>query len=386
MGKKSANGEGSIFQRKRDGKWVCEIVIGWTPEGKKQILRHAADSRREVADWRAKKLTERQTGMLTEPSRQTVGQYLQHWLDTTACHEVKPRTLADYRDLVGRYVLPEIGQVELQKLSPMQVQALYHRRLQSGLSPRSVQLIHAVLRRGLQQAVEWQLLARNPADAAKKPRVERKQMQALDPEQVIRFLEAAKQDRLHALLTLAVTTGLRQGELLGLRWSDVDLSQATLTVSQTLSWIENKPFFGTPKTKASRRTVDLPAVAVSSLRQWRREQAEERLKVGSCWMHPDLVFTTPIGTPICPSNLRSNSFARVLKRAECPRIRFHDLRHTAATLMLSQGVQARVLQDVLGHSDIRMTLGTYSHVLREQKQEAARKVDTFLAAAQKTVR
>ncbi len=137
----------------------------------------------------------------------------------------------------------------------------------------------------------------------------------------------------------------------------------------------------TPKTAAGRRTIDLPAVAVAALRRWRKEQAAERLKLGEAWAHPELVFTTRLGTYLSPSHIRQRSLRPLLERAGCPRVRFHDLRHSAATLMLSQGVQPRVLQDVLGHTDIRMTLGTYGHVVREQKKEAAAKVDAFLATS-----
>lgn len=385
MAKKNANGEGSIFKRARNGKttWYCEIVLGWDENGKKKVLRHSADTRKEVADWRTKRLAERQEGTLVERTKLTVGCFLADWLDSTARHEIKPRTLADYQDLLKRYIVPEVGDTELQKLTPPMIQAMYHRRLEAGLSPSTIRLVHAVLRKGLQQALEWQLINRNPADAVKKPRVERKQVSALTPEQAMKFLRAAREDRLYALYVLAVTTGMRIGELLGLRWSDIDMGARTLTVSQTVGVMDNKLFFGTPKTKASRRTIDVPAVAMAALKKWKADQNQERLKVGDAeaWEYPDLVFTTTIGTPISPNNIRNRSFKPLLAAAGCPRIRLHDLRHTAATLLLSQGVQARVVQDVLGHSDIRMTLGTYAHVLREQQREAAQKMDRLLGEA-----
>lgn len=358
--------------------------MGRDANGKRKTLRYSHADRQEVVDWRIKRLAERLDGTLTEPSHQTVEDFFEHWLDMTVSHEVKPRTLFDYRLVLKRYVYPEIGQMRLQKLTAQQIQALYHKRLQGGLGSRTIQLAHAVVRRGLQQAVQWQLIPRNPADAVRRPRVERREPQTLERDQVIWFIRAASDDRLHALYTLAVTAGLRLGELLGLRWSDINMDAGTLTVAQTLGHLGTKHFFGTPKSKASRRTIDLPGLALAALRRWRREQAEERLLIGAAWEYPDLVFTTTVGSPLNPSNVRSRSFLAVLERAGCPKIRFHDLRHTAATLMLSQGVQARVLQDVLGHADIRMTLGTYAHVLREQKKEAARKVDAFLAAVSKS--
>lgn len=381
---KAGNGEGTIYQRKRDGKWIAELTVGWKATGRREILRSPGlGKRREAADWLAARQAERQKGELVKPTKQTVGQFLRQWLDTTVAHQVKPSTLHNYRQMVEYYLDRDIGQQELTKLTPREIQTMYHKRLQAGLSARTVQLMHAVLRRALQQAVEWQLVPRNVADAVKKPRLERKETVALTPDQVVRFLDAAQADRLHALYVLAVTVGLRLGELLGLRWSDVDLEAGTLNVRQTLAVIKGRWLFGSPKTATSRRTIDLPAVAINALKRWHREQGAERLKIGEAWAYPDLVFATRIGTPLNPSNVRNRSFGAILQRAGCPRVRFHDLRHTAATLMAAQGVRARTLQDVLGHSDIRLTLGLYSHVLREQKKEAARKIDAFLAASQK---
>lgn len=382
---RAGNGEGTVYPQKRNGKptgkWVAEITIGWHPTGKRKYARAIRNTRKEAAAWLAQQRASRETGTLAEPNAETVASFMRRWIGTTAVHEVKARTIQLYREMLDYYIAPAIGHVPLQKLSPQQIAQLYHERLQAGLSPRTVQIIHAVLRRALQQALRWNLIPRNPVDLVKRPRAERPEIATRTPDQVIRFLEAAREDRLHALYTLAATIGLRLGEVLGLRWDDVDLEAGTLTVSQTLGRVGNTLTFDTPKTRASRRTIDLPAVAVQSLRRWRREQAAERLRLGEAWAHPELVFTTGVGTPLNPSNVRNRSFHAILERAGLPRIRFHDLRHSAATMMLSQGVPPRVLQDVLGHSDIRMTLGTYSHVLLEQKKAAAQAVDRLLAAA-----
>lgn len=406
---KAANGEGSVFFHRRTGRWVCELVIGTEvvtgPDGKpvldekglpktrRKVIRFSSERKSEVQAWRVQKLKELQDGTLVEPSRETLGQFLDRWLETVVQHEVKPATVQNYREMVEFYLKPGLGAVPLQKLTPPQIQAFYHQLLTSPpprakdrgrtLSPRTVQLVHAVLHRALGQAVQWGLLARNPADAVKKPRVERKEFTALTPEQVAQFLEAARDDRLHALFTLAVLTGLRLGELLALRWSDIDLEAGTVTVARTLEKDGPRWTFGEPKTKSSRRTVDLPAPAVAALRQWHREQAKERLMVGEAWADPDLVFTTKIGTPLLPGNVRNRHFHEILEKAGLPKIRFHDLRHTYATLMIAGGVGAKVLQELLGHSRVGITLDIYTHTLREQKKEAVQKVEALLEAAQR---
>ncbi len=386
MAKKNANGEGTIFKRGRDGKWIAELVVGWTGDDQKKVLRHTADTKRACSDWLAKRLAERQEGtLITEPARQTLQAFMEDWISTTVAHEVKPATVNLYLEMLKFYIGPNLGQVPLAKLTPQHVQRFYHRQLEAGLSPRTVQIIHAVLRRAVQQAVDWQMLPRNVIDSVKKPRAYQKEVTALTPEQVRKFLEAARETRLHALFTLAVTIGMRLGELLGLRWQDVNLDAGTLTIAQNLERVGTRLQFNTPKTKASRRTVNLPNVALVALKQWRKEQAQERLKLGEAWEHPELVFTSRIGTVLSPWNVTKRDFKAVLETAGLPKIRFHDLRHSCATMLLAQGVNVKVLQEVLGHANIHVTLQVYTHALERQKKEAAQAIDTLLAAKDGTL-
>ncbi|MFO7172598.1 MAG: tyrosine-type recombinase/integrase [Bacillota bacterium] len=380
--RKAANGEGTVFFRKRDRKWVCEIIVGRDPTtGKKQVIRFAHERKAEVSAWRVQKLAElRQGNLVAKPSEQTVQEFMEHWISTTLVHEVKPSTVNLYREMLRYYIGPGLGKVPLAKLTPQMVAAFYHKLMSDGLSPRSTQIVHACLRRALQQAVDWQLIPKNPVAAVKKPRSEQKEFTALTPEQVKRFLDAARESRLHALFTLAVLTGMRLGELLGLRWQDVDLDKGTITVAQILERVGSSFRFNSPKTKASRRTFELPAACIQALRRWRREQAEERMRVGPAWAHPELVFTTTLGTPLSHWNVTKRDFRAVLEKAGLPRIRFHDLRHTAATLMLDQGVPVHVVSRVLGHASVTVTLQVYAHVLEQKKKEAARAIDEFLAA------
>ncbi|MDB4894408.1 MAG: Phage integrase [Firmicutes bacterium] len=387
--RKNANGEGTVFKRTRGGKtsWYAELVVGWKADGNKNVLRSPACTLKDDAStWLALRRTERSQGSLTEPSKQTVAYFMTAWMETTASHEVGASTMQLYRNMFNWYIVEPLGQVQLQQLRPQQVQELYHSLMQSGKSPRTVQLVHAVLRRAMAQATTWGLLPKNLMESVKPPKVEHKEVAVLTPDQVVQFIASAKEDRLHAMFLLAVTTGLRRGELLGLRWQDIDMDAGTLTVAQAQKKIGERIEFGTTKTRASRRTIDLPDVVLVAFKLWRREQAKERLRVGEAWVHPELVFTSTIGSPVHPKNMLDRNFRDVLERAELPRIRFHDLRHTAATLLLANGVNARVLMDVLGHSQINITLGLYGHVLREQKKEAAQKVDAFLAAAEKKAR
>jgi len=209
------------------------------------------------------------------------------------------------------------------------------------------------------------------------PKVPQKEMNVLNQHEVARLLKAAEDDRYYALYVVAVTCGLRQGEILGLKWADIDLDKKTMEVQRQLQWKSGGYHFPAPKSKKSRRLVMLPHVTVKALMTHKAKQNERRLSMGQVWEELDLVFATKIGSPIRASNLLRRSFYPLLEKAGLPRIRFHDLRHTAATLLLQQGVHAKIVQDLLGHSQISLTLDTYSHVLPGMKREAAKQMDTL---------
>lgn len=392
VAKKNANGEGTIFKRIRNGKttWYAELIIGQDAEGKRKVLRESGDTRAKVKEWLDKQVEDRRKGTLVEPSKELLDDFVTKWLAETVVHEVGTSTIRMYTSMYTWYAKGSLGATPIQKLRPQDIQGLYHRMITEGKSPRSVQMLHTVLRRALKQAAEWGVISSNPADKVKPPRVERKEIEPLSPDQIRAFMGALEEERLRALFVLAITTGLRRGELLGLRWQDVDMDGGTLTVAQTMKPLgKNGWTFGPTKTKSSRRTLDLPEIALHYLRRWKKDQLAEReeaLKKGAQWEHPELVFTTRLGGLINPHNLRNRSFQSVLERAGLPHFRFHDLRHTAATLMLIQGVTPKVLQELLGHSQIQVTMDVYGHVVREQKKEAARAVDNFFKAEPKTKR
>ena len=301
-------------------------------------------------------------------------QYLERWLRECKRSTVRPSTWFQYAGMMRNHVSPRIGGVRLQSLRPAHVQRLLSGMEGAGASPRLRQLVRTVLRAALEHAVRLGEIPRNPADLVDAPRVPRKEMRWLDGEQAVRLLDEARGDRLEALYVLAVSTGLRQGELLGLRWGDVDLQGGWLAVQRQLSDLRGKLELTEPKTSRSRRTVALPKVAAEALRR-------HKGRLGAVPHPTALVFTDARGGPIRRQNLLRRSFRPLLARAGLPRIRFHDLRHTAATLLLGQGVHVKVVQEQLGHSQISVTLDTYSHVLAPMRRDAASRMDEVLGRA-----
>jgi integrase len=249
--------------------------------------------------------------------------------------------------------------------------------LDKGLSARTAKYAHAVLRRALGQAQRWGMVTRNVATLVEPPKAVRPEVRALAPHEVHALLDAAKGDRFEAILTVAIAVGLRRGEALGLRWSDIDLDAAVVRVRRALVFVDGDLRFVDPKTKRSRRTIPLPSVSVQALREHRRRQAAKRLVAGPDWTDQDLVFQSATGGPMDPNNL-GRHFRALCDRAGIGRVRLHDLRHTCASLLLAQNVHPRVVMEILGHSGIAITRDTYSHVLPELQREAADRMDQAL--------
>jgi len=309
-------------------------------------------------------------GMLGDTQRMTVATFMQRWLQDVARPTICASVYRRYSELVRIRIVPQIGGVALSRLTPAHVQGMLSSLEENGVSPRGRQMAYDRLHSALSQVVRWGLTPRNVCDAVTRPRAPRPTVQVLTAEQANALLVAAREDRFYALYVLAVTTGLRQGELLGLQWDNIDLAGAVLRVRHALHEVAGRLWLDEPKTTKARRTVDLPAVAVAALYDHR----ERGLTEG----HPSgLVFCDTRGGPMRKGNLVRRSFIPLLNRAGLPRIRFHDLRHTAATLLLLQGVHPKVVQERLGHSQISMTLDTYSHVLPSMGREAAVKLDSL---------
>jgi len=277
--------------------------------------------------------------------------------------------------------VPIIGRVHLAKLSPLDVQRLYADRLAAGLSPTTVNLIHCVLHRALKQAVRWGLLTRNVTEAVDPPREATPEYSTWNKEQAAAFLAVADQHEWAALWRLALLTGMRRGEMLGLQWGDVDLAKRTISVQRTQSRASHGGFeFGQPKTKHGRRQIALPQSVVGSLKAHRLKQVEARLKVGEAYTDLGMVFADVLGRPLHPNTV-SYQFHSLVRKARLPRLRIHDLRHTSETLMLANNVHPKIVSERLGHANIGITLDRYSHVTAQMQQEAAAQLEALLEAS-----
>ena len=369
-------GEGTIYKR-ADGRWEGRIELGYL-DGKRVRKSVYGRTRREVQEKLARILANSQRGLPVFDERTTVGAFLAQWLDTVR-NRVRPKTYRSYEQVVRVHLVPVLGTIPLTKLQPHHVHHLVASRLDRGLSPRTADYCRVVLRAALNDAIKWGLLARNVAALTDPPRQERRRSPVWDVEEARRFLAAVRGDRLEALYAGALALGLRQGEALGLTWEHVDLEHGLLRVTHQLQWIDGKPQLVEPKSISAVRVLRLPALLVEALRRHRTRQREERLAAGPAWRGNqwDLVFTTRIGTPLDPKYVRS-LFRRACLRAGVRPIRFHDLRHTCATLLLAQDIPPRVVQELLGHSHITLTLDTYTRVLPRHLSAAAQWVDTIL--------
>jgi len=376
MGKK-ANGEGSIYlikTGKNKGLYGASITL---ENGKRRYF--YGKKRQDVYEKMQAALREKQQGTLVDASQQTVEQYLKHWLEHSAKDRIRPRTYERYEQYVRLHIIPALGRVKLQILSPQQIQGWKSKKLKEGLSPTTVNAMQMVLHKALSDAVKLGLLARNVCEMVSPPRKSRKEMQVLTADQARQLLDAATDHPDEALFALALATGMRRGELLGLKWQDI--SGGVLRVRRALNRIPTVLGEGAgslvesePKTKQSRRTIVLPGFAIEALQKQKRLQEEWRQNAGDAWENHNYVFSTPSGRYIHPNTLYAH-FKVLLKKAGLPDIRFHDLRHSVATLLLSRGIHPKVVQEILGHSQISMTMDIYSHVMPTMHQDAMDKLN-----------
>ena len=336
-----------------------------------------AQTRAEVARKLTQVLRNRDQGIPGPDERITVASLLERWLEMSAGSSVRPSTLRRYRQLVQIHLAPGLGRIRLAQLTPVDVQTFLNERASTGLAPRTVHHLRAVLRTALNQAVRWGMLARNVAALAESPHMERSEPAVLTAEQAKHLLAIAREDRLQALYTVAVALGLRQGEALGLAWSDMDFEAGVIHVRHALQRIDGELRLVDPKTLRSRRTILAPKVAMDALAAHKARQAQEQLLAGPRWRSSGLVFTAMEGGPLDAAVVRRR-FPRLLKKAGLPAMPFHNLRHSCASLLLAQGVPARVVMETLGHSQISLTLNTYTHVAAELMREAADAMDRAL--------
>ena len=382
MPKRRANGEGNIRKRK-DGRWEGRYTAGHDPVTGKRITKNVLGKTQAEVREKLRRTIEETRGLdVARAGEYTTGQWLEVWFNDYAMLKVRPSTYLTYHGYIENHIKPQLGKIPLNDLTTLHLQQFYKKllaegrveRIESqkqpkGLSAKTVRNIHQIISSALKLAVEQRLIAHNPADGCALPKAERKEMQTLPVEQLTSFLREAKDSGVFALYYIDLTTGLRRGELLGLKWSDIDLEKGDLRVQRQIGRIDGKIIEMPLKTKNAYRTLPLSADAISVLKM-------QKCKVGNS----EWVFPSPSGGPMSPDSVL-HMLHRVLKRAGLPKVRFHDLRHTFATLALQNGVDIKTVSGMLGHFSAGFTLDTYAHVTTSAKREAAKTMGNILSGA-----
>jgi len=370
-----AKGEGTVYKRP-DGTWVAQVDLGWVG-GRRRRRTVYAKTERAVLAKRDEVRAQITKGVdLTAPPK-TLTQWLTEWLTTVKSSDgTGPATIARYDQIARVHLIPQLGTVKLAALTPRHVQSLLL-KLQGVAAPATIVKVHGVLRNALADAERMDLVSRNVAKAVRPPRLSRTERRSLTPAEAGTLLSHLKGDRLESVFIVALSTGLRRGEVLGLRWQDVDLEGRVLFVRQALQRVDRALKMVPPKTHRSSRPIPLPQFAVTAFSQQKVRQANDRRLVGRAWEDGGLVFTTEIGTPLEPRNVNRRFYA-ARSAAGLEWVRLHDLRHAFATFLLDQGEELRTVMDLLGHSTIRLTADTYGHVLPSRARKAADVIDKVL--------
>jgi integrase len=388
MARRRQNGEGSIYQRASDGLWVGSVTLDW--DGNKRVRKTvAAKTATEVREKLRQVRTKVDAGLPVGDDKLTVNQLLDRWFKDVMRHQVASPALSNYEAIAKGHIRPTLGRKQVSKLKPAEIDALLSAKLDSGLSVSTVRRIRSVLAQAITQAQRWEMVGRNAASLSRPPRAPRREGRSLSPEQIQKLIAEMTDDRLAGLFLTMLGTGLRRGEALALRWADVDLKRAVLTVRDQLRREPGRidPETGIrvgaalvlvkPKTASSKRSVPLSDWVVDVLKVHKARQAAERLALGEAWRDSGFVFTTTIGTPVDPRNA-SRAFSDLAKKAGLGAWHIHELRHSAASTSLAQGVPVEVVSAFLGHSSIRMTVDTYGHIGDAQLRSAADAMDVAL--------
>jgi integrase len=393
--KKASNGEGSIFKTK-DGKWRASITIGKDPiTGKQKKQTFYGNSEREVREKKLRALSQIQNGDYVEPSRLTLEQWLNIWLWDYKKMKIQSTTFESYEYIIRTHIIPLLGKKQLNKLKAEELQKLYNNKLKSGrldgqggLSNRSVKYIHIIMRQALSQAIKSGLLIKNVAEATCPPKLLKKEMRVLSIQEQEKFTAAIGNERLRALFILAPNCGAREGEILALKWSDINFEKCTVRIDETIKRVKtfddskNKTelIFKTPKTTTSNRVINVPLLAMQELHEHRKRQNEEKLKFGSNYTDNNLVFCTELGKPIDVSNLM-RTYRRILKRSniDLTGVTFHTLRHVFGSRLNDLNVDPKTIQSLMGHSSIKTTMDVYVHSSEEKLKEAADKMNSLFS-------
>jgi integrase len=361
-----------------DRRWLIRVYLGRDHETKKRNYHNRTihGSMREAQAYLTRKLRERDLGRDLEGAKITLNEYLDRWLETAVRPRVRPKTFQDYQGMLHRYVRPILGERVLAGLRPLDLQTMYLQMTERGLSARTVRYAHVVVKSAMQQAVRWRLLLENSADGLKVPQQQRNEMRALTVDQARTFLKAVEGTKYGPVLAVALTTGMRPSEYLGLKWQDIDWARQTISIVRSIRRLNGKWCFSDTKRSRSRRPIKLQGWIVARLRDLQTKASAHDL----CPEGHDLVFKAPSGQLINADYLAKH-FRSILDLAGLPRIRLYDLRHSAATIALAAGVSPKVVSEQLGHASTAFTLDTYAHVLPHMQDEAAARVEAMLFRA-----
>ena len=367
--------KGSV--RKEGSSWYYVVTLGKKPNGKpNQKKKRGFKTKREANQALNEIIAQYNKGVYIEPSKMVYSEFLIQWLEDKQ-RSVQQSTYESYVILVKKHISPLLGHIVLSEMKPLTIQNFYNYLFnEKGLSGSSIQKIHTLIKDSLKKAVKWELIHKNPADAVDRPKSEKHEVEVWNVEEINQFLKFAESDPLYIAFHIAISTGMRQGEILGVRWQDIDFKKNVLMVRQTLSH-DGKQLKPGTKSRAGLRTISLPTETVIKLKKHHKKVIKERLLAGDIYKDNDLVVCTGLGTPINPSNL-ARSYQRLIAKSQVKLIRFHDLRHTHATILLLQNVNPKIVSERLGHADVRITLDTYSHLLPNMQIEAAEKINQAL--------
>lgn len=367
---------GHIRKRAKDS-WSLVVDIGRDPSSgkRRQTWKTFHGTKKQAEAELARLVSAIETGTDLEPQSVTVATFLDRWLEATKSR-VAPRTYDRYSEIVRLHILPSLGRVQLGKLRPLQLEDLYQRLEANGLSRQTILHVHRVLFTALKQGVRWQLVTRNVAEAVSPPRPVRRHVAPFTSQHAAAVLAAVAETDLAPAVALALGTGMRRGEVLGLRWSDVDLTGGEARITQTLQATADGVCFVPPKTHRSARTIALPPFVLDALKQQRSRQGTRRLAAGEAWQDLGLVVDRGDGAPLPPWAL-SQRFRSLMKRSDID-LSFHGLRHAHASLMLEAGIHLKIVSERLGHSSIGITADLYTHMAKALDQDAAVKLGNLL--------
>jgi integrase len=370
---------GQITKR-GENTWYVRIFLGKDANGKrKHFNKTIHGTKKDAQKFLTAKLREKDLGTFIEPNSMALSEYLEKWLNEIAKPRLRESTFTQYVYMVKRYINKQLGSIKLSDLKAFQVQKLYGQLQEKALSPRTIRYCHNVLSSALKQAVKWQMINQNVCSLCELPKMQKTEMKCFTPTETTKFLQTARDDKFFVTFFLALETGCRPEEYLALQWKDIDFDNKALSVRRAINLKKGGGFvFAEPKTNRSRRSIPLSDSLLAELKKHRRKQLEEKMKLGQDYQNYDLVFASEIGTPYDIKNLRDRNFKKIIEKADLPKIRLYDLRHTTATLLLSAGENPKVVSERLGHASIVLTLDTYSHVLPTMQKEATNKLEKLM--------